>query len=114
MTAMADDGMIPAITAGRRMELARREAGLTQQQLADELGISARSLIGYEQGARVPKRQTVIALSRVTGVSLRWLETGNAATPKGDGTVTDLRARRDSNSQPSDWFFAQVRPLVAA
>jgi transcriptional regulator with XRE-family HTH domain len=42
---------------GRRIARARAAAGLTQQQLADELGVSRRSVQGYESGSIAPYRR---------------------------------------------------------
>lgn len=41
---------------GWRIARARGAAGLTQQQLADELGVTRRSVQGYESGAVAPYR----------------------------------------------------------
>ena len=41
---------------GARIARARRESGLTQRELADELGITTRSVQSYEAGAIVPWR----------------------------------------------------------
>jgi len=41
---------------GERITRARRESGLTQRDLADQLGITTRSVQNYESGAIVPWR----------------------------------------------------------
>lgn len=116
MTAMHDDdnGVVPEMTLGWRIVRARGESKMTRKELADALGYDPKTIYGYESDTWPPRPAALMGIARVTGVNLRWLETGDAATPKGDGIVTDLRARRDSNSQPSDWEFAQVTRLKVA
>jgi HTH-type transcriptional regulator, cell division transcriptional repressor len=43
-------------TIGERIAAARREAGLTQRELAERLGVTPRSIQNYESGAVVPYR----------------------------------------------------------
>lgn len=96
MTATVDSGVVPDLTMPLRLELARRHAGHTQKSIAAELGLSHRSVQGYEQGDRTPKRPTLMAWAAVTGVSLAWL-LGDQYTPT------------DSNREPADlqhWVLA--------
>ena len=48
----------------------RKEAGLTQKQLADALGISASAVGMYEQGRREPDKDTLILISNYFGVTV--------------------------------------------
>jgi PAS domain S-box-containing protein len=45
-----------AARVGRGLAQARKEAGLTQQELAERLGVTRRSIQGYESGSVVPYR----------------------------------------------------------
>lgn len=56
-----------------RLKQLRQSSGLTQQDLADEVGISASAIGMYEQGRREPDRSTLILLSRYFGVSIDFL-----------------------------------------
>lgn len=53
---------------------ARDHAGLTQAELADQLGMTTRSVIAYEGGARAPRRPILVAWAMATGVASDWLE----------------------------------------
>uniref|UniRef100_UPI002597B48D helix-turn-helix domain-containing protein n=1 Tax=uncultured Gordonia sp. TaxID=198437 RepID=UPI002597B48D len=68
-----------------RLELARRHARLSQAELAQALGVSTNTVNRYERDQVSPKRSVVMAWSMVTGVSLAWLETGEAPPPDGGG-----------------------------
>lgn len=50
-----------------RLRLARLNAGLTQQQLADALGFSKNMISKYERGESNPAWETVVAIAQLTG-----------------------------------------------
>jgi transcriptional regulator with XRE-family HTH domain len=52
-----------------RLRQLRKEADLTQQQLADRAGLPVGSLRGHEQGQRVPSWASVVRLAKALGVS---------------------------------------------
>lgn len=60
-------------TLGERLAKARKVTGMTQEQIAHELGISVKSVRRYEDDTHTPKRQTVIAWANITDVPLAWL-----------------------------------------
>jgi transcriptional regulator with XRE-family HTH domain len=109
LTVMSDSGYVPSLSLALRLEIARRDAGLTQDGMAAELGISKGTVSDFERGVRAPKRQTLMAWAARTGVSLRWLETGIAAAPDGgDGGELIQLPRLDSNQQPSGYRLRLV------
>lgn len=55
------------------LKKARQDAGLTQQQMADKLGISERHYQYLESGARLGKIETWDKLEDLTGVHQRIL-----------------------------------------
>lgn len=56
-----------------RLKQLRLAAGLTQQGLADELGISASAIGMYEQGRREPDRATLMLMSNFFEVSTDFI-----------------------------------------
>lgn len=90
--------------------------GLSTRDFAARIGVSHGTITNAENDRRTVRPITLNAWALVTGVPRQWLETGEApAGPKPDGGLTDLRARRDSNSQPSDPKVrgSHARPLAA-
>lgn len=74
MTAeMILDGVIPEWTTGDRLRKAREFAGLSQSQMAEQIGISRGSVGHYESGRYTPSRPVFIAWALRTGVELAWL-----------------------------------------
>lgn len=63
---------------GRRLAQARREAGLTQQELAGKVSVTRRSIQGYEAGAVVPYRR-LDSLAAALGKTVQWFLTGDDA-----------------------------------
>ena len=64
---------------GARIAALRREAGLSQAELASQLQISASAMGMYEQGRREPSGQILVALARILGVTTDYLLTGTPA-----------------------------------
>lgn len=48
----------------------RTKAGMTQQELADKLGVQQSSIAMYESGNRVPSTALLPALSKALGCSI--------------------------------------------
>jgi transcriptional regulator with XRE-family HTH domain len=60
---------------GWRIARARKESGLTQEELAALIGVSPRSIQGYEAGKVVPYRR-LRRLAEVTSRELGWILEG--------------------------------------
>ena len=56
-----------------RIKKLRKEAGLTQAQLASKIGVNAVTLSRYETGDRNPKVDKLVKMSKVFGVKLEYL-----------------------------------------
>jgi transcriptional regulator with XRE-family HTH domain len=65
-------------TLAERLWWSRASAGLTQQQLADQLGISKRTVVNYESGAQSPKHARLVLWANACDVDAAWL-VGQAA-----------------------------------
>ena len=54
---------------GKRIKAARESAGLTQEQLAESIGVSTIHISTIERGAKPPKLETFIKIANVLKVS---------------------------------------------
>lgn len=91
----------------QRLVLARGHAKMTQQDLAQALGMTVSGYRTYETGQVTPKRQRLSQIGNETGVSDHWLSTGqgemlapkakasSAAAPVLDNFCTRLNAIAD-------------------
>ena len=57
------------ISLGKRIKAARKQAGLTQEDLADRLGMSTTHISVIERGVKPPKLDTFVRLANVLNVS---------------------------------------------
>ena len=85
---------------GVRIAALRRGAGWSQAELAEKLQVSASAVGMYEQGRREPSGDTLVALSRIFGVTTDYLLTGQ---PTAADTVDQQRllAQLVSGRSPS-------------
>ena len=87
------------MTLGERLIQLRAKAGLSQDTLAEQLGVSRQSVSKWENDASVPDLEKLVKLSAVFGVSLDELVKGevpDSAAPavKAGVTAEELRLHR--------------------
>lgn len=71
--------------AAQRIRIARRAAGLSQAQLALELGVQRSAVSHWEAQRGKPSVNHLRKLALATGVQFEWLATGRGSmTPSGD------------------------------
>ena len=63
-------------TLGTRIAEARRNAGLTQEQVAEKLGVSFQAVSSWERDEYSPETERLVKLSQVLGISLTYLAAG--------------------------------------
>ena len=56
-----------------KIKKCRLEAGLTQIELANAIGVHPNTFRKWESGDRVPKVTNLADISKVTGASMEWL-----------------------------------------
>lgn len=74
-------------TVGRRIASARIEAGFTQAELADQIGITEGSVRQYEAGSINPRPNKLRRIAEVTGKSLAWLRGEDDDVAPEHGTI---------------------------
>ena len=76
-----------------------REQGLTQEQVADKLGVSRGAFNHWMNDRRKPKHEDIIKISEVLGVPLAFLTSPNdtdvALTAKERKLIADIRGLHD-------------------
>lgn len=65
-------------TLGIRLKQLRKNLKLTQQQLADKVGVSKTSIIYWEKDENVPKHESLMALSNALETTPDWLLFGKS------------------------------------
>lgn len=59
-----------------RIKQIRKEAGLTQVEFGEKLGVKGNTVTGYETGLRNPTDAVILSICREFGVNEEWLRTG--------------------------------------
>lgn len=61
------------MTIGERIIQKRKELGLSQEALGDQMGVSRQAIYKWESDAALPEIEKLVALSKLFGVSVGWL-----------------------------------------
>ena len=72
----------------------RRKSGLSQEQLADRLGVTRQSVSKWESGTAMPELVKLISLSDIFGVSVDYLVKDYLEEPESAGGGDDLSAQQ--------------------
>ena len=72
----------------------RRKSGLSQEQLADRLGVTRQSVSKWESGTAMPELVKLISLSDIFGVSVDYLVKDYLEEPESADGGDDLSAQQ--------------------
>lgn len=82
------------MTLGQRIAQKRKELGLSQEGLGEQLGVSRQAIYKWESDASLPEIDKLITLSKIFSVSVGWLlgveETPSPAEPP-SGELTEAQ-----------------------
>ena len=83
------------MTVGQRIAQKRKELGLSQEGLGEQLGVSRQAIYKWESDATLPEIEKLVALSRIFSVSVGWLLGVEEAQPEGaapeNGELTETQ-----------------------
>lgn len=100
------------MTLREKLIVSRNKAGLSQMELANQLGVSRQAVSRWESGDTTPTMDKLKTLAKLYGVSLDWLcsdaagrELPEAAKPEADRPRTmpprERKVRKSKRSGPS-------------
>lgn len=72
------------MTFSDKIKVAREQAGLTQQQLADSTGVSKRTIASYESGGAIARASTMLKLAKALNISSKYLSDDSCLDPMAD------------------------------
>ena len=98
---------------GARIAALRRKHGLSQSQLARQLGVSPSAIGMYEQGRREPSAALLVALARQFKVSTDYLLTGRPNRAELH-MLRDLMHERLARTSSRDLTAEELELLLAA
>ena len=91
------------MTIGQRIAQKRKERGLSQEALGDQLGVSRQAIYKWESDTALPEIEKLVALSRLFGVSVGWLL----------GVEEDAPHEPESGGELSETQLKMVEEIVA-
>jgi SOS-response transcriptional repressor LexA len=68
------------INLGDRIRIARKRAGLTQEKLAEKIGITYPTMNKYERGHRIPSAELLARIAKILGCDPGWLLSGEGSS----------------------------------
>jgi len=86
------------MTVGQRILQKRKELGLSQEALGEQLGVSRQAIYKWESDATLPEIEKLVSLSRIFSVTVGWLlgvEEDSAAPDSGDLNEAQLNMVRE-------------------
>ncbi|WP_434286251.1 helix-turn-helix domain-containing protein [Celeribacter sp. SCSIO 80788] len=108
------------LDVGGRLRRLRTEAGQTQQEFAETLGISLRAYKNYEKGLRELPASVTLQLCKISAVSPSWILLGKTDRPL-PSTIEAIRAslgagiellRTSANDRPLETWTNYLTVLV--
>ncbi|MBQ4617660.1 MAG: helix-turn-helix transcriptional regulator [Clostridia bacterium] len=104
------------IKIGRFIAARRKQAGLTQLQLADKLGITDKAVSKWERGMAMPDTSLMLELCEILGISVNELLNGEDITmehndPKNEQLLLDMANELEAKNKTiwtSMWVIMTV------
>ena len=103
-------------TLGRRIQEARKAAGLSQESLGERLGVSRQAVSKWEADAAVPELENLIAMSRIFGVTIGALLGVEPPEAPSEGDAPEASGQEAEDTAPAgeltDRELAAVEAIV--
>lgn len=96
-----DEAAIDIVERGKRLASARNLKGLTQQRMADLLGVKLQTYQNYEYGKRDMKGTSIMKVCAILGCSPDWIlgtTDEGMVLPDDDYLLSQIRARMTEDS----------------
>lgn len=101
------------VEIGRRIQLSREQAGLTQEQLSEALGLTTQHLSTVERGVSGASVETLINLCGVLNVSSDWLLLGKRDVPTTQSVAARLAPLSEEQLRAVDRIVADIVGLLS-
>ena len=101
------------MTVGATIQRLRAERRLSQEQLAQEVGVSRQAVSKWELDDALPDTDKLVPLARALGVSVDELLGNTADPPAGGGVQPGRSVGRGSPSWlATHWYWLGLIPVV--
>ena len=79
------------MTLAEKLKFLRKQAGMSQEQLAEKLGVSRQAVTKWETDAGIPDIENVIAISALFDIS-----------------IDELLSNKNGAKKPTDYLFESI------
>ncbi len=101
------------MTIGQRIARMRKERGLSQEALGEQLGVSRQSVYKWESDAALPEIDKLIAMSRLFEVTVGWLlGVEEAATPRESAQTAETDSAEREDGELTEAQLRMVQEIV--
>lgn len=97
------------MSLGNNILIKRKENGMTQEDLADRLGVSLQAVSDWERNVKKPETQNLIDLAKLLGVSIDWLCADELADSETPCEELPVKGEEQPESKP-DGRVLQIAP----
>ena len=73
---LAKAGNLAQQQLGERIKIARKSAGMTAEGFAKRLGVTSKTVRGWEKARRVPRANQIVMMAGMLNVTAPWLLEG--------------------------------------
>ena len=97
---LAKAGNLAQQQLGERIKIARKSAGLTAEGFARRLGVTSKTVRGWEKERRVPRANQIVMMAGMLNVTAPWLLEGREQEyMESDSEEAALRGRLTAAKQ---------------
>lgn len=99
------------LSLGNNIFAKRKENGMTQEDLADRLGVSRQAVSDWERNVKKPETQNLIDLAKLLGASIDWLCADELAGSEALHQEQSVEGEKQPESKP-DGRVLKIAPAL--
>lgn len=99
------------MSLGKNIFVKRKENGMTQEDLADHLGVSRQAVSDWERDVKKPETQKLIDLAKLLDASIDWLCADELASSEALREEQPVEGEKQTESWP-DGRVLKIAPVL--
>ncbi|MDD2431603.1 MAG: helix-turn-helix transcriptional regulator [Firmicutes bacterium] len=96
------------MTFGEKLQILRKSNGISQEQLASQIGVSRQAISKWELGVSMPDTDNVIEVSKIFGVSIDYLLNVEIESTQSTARQKEIEDAPKKNGQKRTFFVAGI------
>ena len=99
------------MSLGNNIFAKRKENGMTQEDIADRLGVSRQAVSDWERDVKKPETQNLIDLAKLLGASIDWLCADELAGSEKQREEQPVEGEKQTKNRP-DGRVLKIAPAL--